>query len=273
MGQSIKAWTGATGVVAVLIAIVGWFLLISPTIASTADIRANIESEGSRTAILTQQLKTLSTEYDNLDDTLAKLKDLSVQVPTTADAASFRRVVVERAATSGVTITLMSTGVSTAVTPPATTSSGTSTSGSATATPSASPSPSPSKSPTATDATNAAATLATESGQVLVGIPLDVTIVGTYDAARAFIASMQGTDGRLFLVYAFNLVTQPDAPASNGRPATVSGDVELFLQGNLVVLTAPTSTDTGPVVVPVSPALPSTERNPFTPVVQAAPVG
>lgn len=269
MGQSIKAWIGATVVVAVLIAIVGWFLFVSPMIASTADIRANIESEGSRTAILTQQLKTLSTEYDNLDDTLAKLKDFSVQVPTTADAASFRRVIVERAATSGVTITALASGASTAVTPPAATSSDTSTSTSDTAT----PSPSPSPSPTATDATNAAATLATEPGQVLVGIPLDVTIVGTYDAARAFIASMQRTDGRLFLVYAFNLVTQPDAPASNGRPATVSGDVELFLQGNLVVLTAPTSTDTGPVVVPVSPALPSTERNPFTPIVQAAPVG
>jgi len=104
-----------------------------------------------------------------------------------------------------------------------------------------------------------------------------MTVVGTYDAARAFIASLQGTEGRLFLVYTFNLAAQTDSPGGGGRPATVTGDVEMSLQGYLIVLTPNPSdavtNEVTPTPTPSPEPLPTTERNPFAPLAPTTPVG
>ena len=231
MGQSIKTWVGATVVVAILIAIAGWFLLISPTRAATADTRANIDSETSRTVTLTQALKTLKEQFANLDTTLASLKDVSVQVPTKGDDAAYRRILADRAKTSGVTVMSLNTGATTTVTPPAAAAGGSSTSGSTGATPSPTPTPTPAASESGIP------TLQTASGQALVGIPLEITVVGTYDAARAFIASLARCRRTAVPDLRLNLVSQPDATGAGGRPDTVKGDVELTIQGYLLVLT------------------------------------
>jgi hypothetical protein len=281
MGQSIRTWIGATVVVAVLIAIAGWFLLISPTRAATADARANIASEESRTITLSADLKALKAQYANLDATRAALAAVSVQVPTKADDAAFRRVLADRAASSGVAVISLKTGAYVAVTPPAAKSG---TSGSSTAPPSASPKPTASPgataSPSAAPSTASGAAPQTASGQLLVGIPLEMIVVGKYDAAKAFIASLQGIDGRLFLIYGLNFVSQPDATSAGGRPDTVKGDVELSIQGYLIVLTqgpddavmsaVPTPSPT-PSPAPSAAPLPSTERNPFAPIASPHP--
>lgn len=267
MGFSIKSWVGLAAFVAVIIVLLGWLLVISPTRAATADTRANIESESNRAITLTTALETLKTQYAGLDASRAELEEVLVQVPTTADAAAFRRVIVERAATSGVTITSLQTGDAAIVTEaPAAAPATTDENGDAvTATPSATPEPDAAASSTAA--------VTTSSGQTLVGIPLQMSVIGTYSAARAFIASLQGTEGRLYLVYGLNITTQPDSPTSGGRPATVLGDVEVAVQGYLLVLTADASDTTTTEVTPSPEPLPSTERNPFAPLAPTAPVG
>jgi len=272
MGQSIKSWIGLAALAAVLIIIAGWFLVISPTRATTAETRANIESEQNRTLSLTKVRDTLRAQFLTLDDSRAELADLTVQMPTTADDAAFRRVIEQRVASSGVTLLTLATGVSATVVEPAATADDTATDttgDSTTATPS----------PSAAAEEPAAVTTAvtTTSGQILVGIPLDMTVVGTYQAARDFLASLQVTEGRLFLVSALNVIAQTESPAGGGRPETVTGDVELSIQGFLLVLTPgaedvtvadPTAT---PTPTPSPEPLPSTERNPFPPVAPAAP--
>ena len=264
MGQSIRAWIGLTVVVALVVVVAGWFLLISPTRASTAEARANVQSEEDRSIVLTKALDVLKKEYASLDASRGKLGALTLQIPSTADTAEFRRTLVDRATQSKVTIVSITAGVPTTVdasagkpAPAAKTA----------ATNSAAPTPAPTPSPAAT-APSSGSTL---SGQVLVGIPLDIKVVGTYDAARAFIASLQTTKGRLFLISGLGSVTQLDNPAANGRPATVKGDVEVSIQGMLLTLTplnAQSSDSTGATASPTpSPSpLPSTERNPFAPV-------
>ncbi len=273
MGQSIRTWIGGAVVVAVLIALAGWFLLISPTRAATADARDSFDTEASRTVTLSEALKTLKAQYANLDATLKALADVSVQVPTKADDSAFRRVLADRAASSGVTVTVLNTGDVTSVPEPAANSG---TSGSS----SAKPSPSPSAAPS----TGSGPAVQKASGQVLVGLPLEITVVGKYDAARTFIASLQGIEGRLFLIYGLNLVSQPDTIGTGGRPDTVKGDVELKIQGYLIVLT-PGPDDvvmsagatpspkpsTKPAPTPSAAPLPSTERNPFAPIASPAP--
>ena len=270
MGQSIKPWVGLAAFVGFLIVVAGWFLLVSPTRAATADTRANIESESNRTITLTKALDTLKTQFKTLDASRAELEDISVQVPNAADAARFRRLIDERATTSGVTIMSVTTGVSTVVTQaaaPADTTATTGATGSETATPT--PSPSPAAEAPASNVT----AVTTASGQVLVGIPLEITVLGKYDAARAFIASLQVTEGRLFLVSGLGVVSQLESPGSGARPETASGDVELTIAGYLLVLTPGPDDVTNPSDVPSPAPLPSTERNPFAPVVSSAPVG
>lgn len=268
MGQSIRAWIGLSAVVAVVVVVAGWFLLISPTRASTADARANVQSEEDRSIMLTKALDALKAEYASLDASKAKLDALTVQIPSTAETAEFRRTLVDRAAQTGVTILSISTDAATAVdaaagepAPAATTAP----------TNAASPTPAPTPSPAADAAAPAQSSVTTLAGQVLVGIPLKISVVGTYDAARAFIASLQTTEGRLFLVSGLGLVTQLDSPASSGRPATVKGDVEVSIQGVLLSLTpsSDSSSDSTGATASPSPSptpLPSTERNPFAPV-------
>lgn len=268
MGQSIKAWIGLTAVAALLVVVAGWFLFISPTRAATAETRADIELEQDRTVTLTKQLDTLKAQFATLDESRAKLEALKVQVPNAAETAAFRRTLADRAAQSGATILSVNTAVSTAVEPTAATekpaedtaaTDAEADADAAQATPS----------PAADEPATATATPTTASGPMLVGIPLEITLVGTYNSARAFIASLQTTEGRLFLVNGLGVVTQTDGPASSGRPATVKGDVEFTIQGMLFVITPSSDVvedsdgEDGEVVPPL---LPTTERNPFAPV-------
>jgi hypothetical protein len=262
MSQSVKPWIGLTAFVTVLILVGAWFLVISPTRQATADTRASIESEQDRTIMLQTALDTLERQFEDLEQSRAELEALSVQVPTLAEAAAFRRTLAERAASSGVTILSITTGAST--------------------TAAAAPQPAepePSEEEAATDSDNEEASPAPEdepevsavttaSGQALVGIPLQVTLVGTYDAARAFIASMQDMDGRLYVVSGLGVVSQIETAGSGGRPDTVPGDVEVAIQGYLLVLTSGSDATGGEDEAEETelPPLPSTERNPFVPV-------
>lgn len=268
MGYSLKPWIGLTAVIALLIVVIGWFLVISPTQTATADTLANIESEQNRTVQLTTALNTLKAQYEDLDASRAELDDISVQVPSTAETADFRRTLVARATTSGVTILSLTTGLSTAVdTAPAPTEPSDTTGDAAATDTEAAASPSPSPDPTEPGSDAPAVPIA--AGQALVGIPLEITVLGTYASARSFIASLQTVDGRLFVVSGLGLVTQLDMPASAGRSATAAGDVEFSISGFLIVLTAETTAPSDPedeVITPELPPLPSTERNPFAPV-------
>lgn len=268
MGQSIKAWIGLTLVVALLVVAAGWFVVISPTKAATAETRASVDSEMSRSLVLAKDLSTLKAQNAILGKSKAELAALTTQIPTSAGLAAFRRSLVERAQASGVTILSISTDVSTAVnvaaaTPQAAAAPAPSSAGAAT------PSPSPSPSPSPEAPTTAATPATTVDGQVLIGLPLSISVVGTYDAVRSFIASLQTKDGRLFLVSSLGLISQLDNPASLGRPETVKGDVEAAIQGFLFALpqVATDSKDAGGVPTPLP--LPTTERNPFAPLAPA----
>lgn len=265
MGQSIRAWIGLTAVVALLVVVAGWFLVISPTRANTAETRAIEQSEQDRSIALTKALETLRTQFASLDESKAELDALKVQIPTTAETADFRRLLSDRAAQSGVTILSISTDIPTAADASAAGAAAASTTAPGD---SASTSATPTPTPEAV-AAPAPAAPTTSSGEVLVGIPMEIAIVGSYGAVKAFIASLQTTEGRLFVISGLGLVSQLDSPASAGRPETVKGDVEVAVQGLLLALTPSTAdaADTSDASPAPSPSpLPTTERNPFVPV-------
>lgn len=268
MGQSIKAWIGLTAVVALLIVGAGWLLVISPTQTATADTRAQIETEENLAVTLNSALADLKAKAEVLDESKAELQDLRLQLPGSPETVAFRRLTDQRAIAAGVTILAINTDIPTVYTPGAAPAAPAPTSPDGTAAPEPSPSPSPSPAPAETGDAVPPATVTTTSGQMLVAIPMKITVMGTYEGARAFLASLQDPTGRLFLISGVGLVNQLEASATSGRPATSRGDVEVSINGMLLVLTPAAGLLVEPEDDVELPPLPYTERNPFAPVGQ-----
>lgn len=265
MGQSIKAWIGLTAVVALLIVGAGWLLVISPTQSATADTRAQIETEENLAITLNSALTDLKAKAAVLDESKAELQDLRLQLPSSPETVAFRRLNDQRASAAGVTILTITTDIPTVYAPAAAPAE---TAPEGEVAPETPPSPSPSPSLAENSDAVPPATVTTTSGQLLVAVPMEIIVMGTYEGARAFVASLQDPTGRLFLVSGVGLVNQLEASATSGRPATSRGDVEVSIKGMLLVLTP----GEGLVVEPEDdvelPPLPYTERNPFAPVGQ-----
>lgn len=265
MGQSIKPWIAATVFVALIIGVLGWFVGISPALAETAETRDAIESEENRSIILQAQLDLLKQQYEDLDTYREELAAVSVQIPSEAESSEFRRLLNSRAEAAGLTILSINTGVALVVTASAPTEATTESTGAA-------------GDGTEASTTTTAAPAAT-SGSTVVGIPVSISTLGTYDATRAFIASLQGTTERLYIFSSLGAVTQQDAPESPARPETKAGDVETTIDGYILVLKQTTTADTGttggdgttdegtvdPSASPEPVPLPTTGRNPFAP--------
>ncbi|WP_062386886.1 hypothetical protein [Demequina iriomotensis] len=263
--QTLKVWIGATVAIALLVVVAGWFLVISPTLTETADTKASIEYEQDRTLQLTQTLETLKAQFAEIDTYKAELAAARAQVPTAAESAEFRRTLEKRASDAGVTIMTVTAGASAVAPTPAATEAPATTEESTDAESEDAAAEESTDEATAEPEPQATA-VTTASGQTLVGLPQNITIVGTYDAAREFIASMQKVKGRLFLIDSVALLSQSDTPGGSGRPATVEGDVEVNIGGSLLVLTAADAAvadDEAPVELA---PLPKTSRNPFVPV-------
>jgi Tfp pilus assembly protein PilO len=244
-----------TVVVSFIIAAIGWFLLISPTLATASDSRAQAADQLQRNQLLQQQVAKLAEQFKHLDEYKGNLAALQVQLPTTSDLPGLTRQVQAAATQSGVTMTTLNPTVPEAFV-----------SGAA--------------APVATGATSASAGVAgssatapataTPSAPRLSGfyaVPLSITTVGTYDQTLAFLRAVQSGDQRLILVSGLSATSQKPGGAGNGRPATALGDLEVTVTGFAYVLnSAATAPATGGTPAsgtgPTLPA-PSGQPNPF----------
>ncbi len=255
-----KTWTGLAALLAVVLVAGAWFGLISPVLASTADTRDAVLNADAQTDTLTLELANLKKQYEDLDTYRAELSALEAQIPSTAAMADYRSALAAAASESGVTILMVSTGapalsdVTPAPVAAESTDAGTGDGADA----------------ASADAAARTATPASSAEARLVGIPLSVTVLGTYANSMSFLDKVQNQIGRLMLVSSISTTSQTDTPASGGKPATAKGDLELSLDGFVMVLppagTAPVPDDTGDTVE----EMPSSERNPFVPVGGAA---
>lgn len=254
-GSKMRSWTLGTAVLALLILVGAWFLVVSPQLTAAAETRASVDDELARQDVLRARLATLKEQAAHLEDYKAELDELEEQIPTTAELAAYVRAVQTVAEAQGVTIIGVTPGVPTAVVPPVIVE------------------PEPT-----TDITEAPAEEATPTeqpaapaGPTLVAVPVSFTLVGTYAGTTGFLDALQNDVPRLLLVTSFTAVTQNVAEPSGGRPATVPGDVELSIDGMIYVLVpaaeaGDTADDVDSADADVLVPLPSTERNPFTPV-------
>ncbi|TKR23443.1 hypothetical protein FA014_11135 [Cellulomonas hominis] len=261
MGRSkTSTWVGGTVVVALLLLVAGWFLLISPVMATASETRATAEGVEADNDMARGRIDALKKQFAELDASKADLADLQKQVPTTGQLAAYLRQVDEQAVAHGVAVTGVTpstpelfapAGPPTAATeaPVADGTAGsTVTDGTDAATADGA----------AVSSTNAAAGSGAPVG--MVDVPITMTAVGSYANVVAWVQSMQEQTDRLLLVTSVTGTAQDDAAPGGGKPATKVGDVEVTITGYLYVLPGE---DSIPTVTPEEQEaqLPSADPN------------
>ncbi|MDM7853403.1 hypothetical protein [Cellulomonas alba] len=272
-GAKRSTWIGGTVFVGVVIAVATWFLFVSPTLASAADVRSQADQTRQQNDLLTLKVTKLKADFTKLPEYKAQLAGLQKQIPLDADLSAYFLQINKIADAHSVVITSIAPDtpqtVKLAPAPkPATASSDSSTDGSSdSSTPSPSPTPTPSASAGASGTGSKTATVP----DGFVAIPFSVTVLGKYADTVAFLHDVQRGTDRLFLVSGLTGTAQKDAAAVSGKPATHEGDQELEISGFTYVLnpelasvavTAPTP---APTTKPALPKPPSS-KNPLVPV-------
>lgn len=272
-GAKRSTWIGGTVFVAVVIAVATWFLFVSPTLASAADVRSQAEQTRQQNELLSMKVTKLKADFAKLPEYKAQLAELQKQIPLGADLSAYFLQINKIAEAHSVTITSIAPDtpqtVKLAPAPkPATASSDSSADGS-TDSSSASPSPSPSASSGASGASTTEGKAPTVPDG-FVAIPFSVTVLGKYADTVAFLHDVQRGTDRLFLVSGLTGTAQKDAAASSGKPATHEGDQELQISGFTYVLNPDLASVvvTAPTPAPTKPALPKppSSKNPLVPV-------
>lgn len=236
-------WIAATAFLCLIILALAWFLAISPQLTAAADARSELQTVEAQNVIHAQRLATLESQAAELDTYRAELAELAVGIPPEVQIDDVLRSVASIAASAGVTVLMTEQGVPELVVGPVATSE-----------------PAPADEDADAEGTDDAGDTdetAAPSGVVtgvdgLVAIPVSLTVLGGYDAAVTFVEQLQTGIPRLFLVTDYVLTGQPEAEGSDGRPATVEGDIEALVNGFVYVLAEVASDGTvGPVEAPV----------------------
>jgi hypothetical protein len=246
-----KAAPGVAGAIVVIFVILaaGWFLAISPTIASADESRAQAAVERAHNDRLKQQNATLKEQFTHLEEYKAQLAALRVQLPAHAELSALNTELQALVASAGLTTTTFGATTAQAFAPVA-----------------AAPAATTTTSGTSAPAAGAAAPVPTTSYPGFFAIPLTMTVLGTYDATLKFLDSLQTTSSRLYLVGSITATSQQDGGSSTGKPATSKGDLETTITGFAYVLKDGPAAVEAPTATPSPLPVPSTQKNPFVPV-------
>jgi hypothetical protein len=251
-------WVAGAIVVIFVILAAGWFLAISPTIASADESRAQAAVERAHNDRLKQQNATLKEQLTHLEEYKAQLAALRVQLPAHAELSALNTELQALVASAGLTTTTFGATTAQAFAPVA--------AAAAPVADAAAPAATTTTSGTSAPAAGAAAPVPTTSYPGFFAIPLTMTVLGTYDATLKFLDSLQTTSSRLYLVGSITATSQQDGGSSTGKPATSKGDLETTITGFAYVLKDGPAAVEAPTATPSPLPVPSTQKNPFVPV-------
>lgn len=268
MAAKTTTWVGGTVFAAVAVLAASWVFAISPQLAAADAAHAEQSSVEDHNAKLQSDLKKLKAQYENLGKYKGDIAALETQIPATAKLTDYLREVDSATSAAGAFVVSVKPGTPVSVT-------GAAAAAAAAAPPSAKPSATPSASPSAGagGAAAAAAAAATPAGTAassaasvdgFVAIPVDITLLGSAQKVTDALDRLQNSSSRLFLVTALSGKGTDAKPASEGRPATAKGDLELTISGYAYVLSGPPSDSPTPAPSggsTAAPALPSGPGN------------
>jgi len=225
--QRHRIISGLTILLMFAVVAAGYFLVVSPQMASASTTSATLSSVQSQIRTSEVLLATYKSQQKKLPELRTQLAELRASIPSNVDGAGFIRELSAMAESSGVVI--QGAGIQTAMnyTPPAKVSAPTTSAGSSGRTPSPTPSAS---APTVTTAPSVAASDPLITTTNFVAVPVTVTTEGGWGATMTFLKGIQSGQ-RLFLVTKMSTSLKGDD----------SGLVDATFTGYLYVLTDPTA--------------------------------
>jgi hypothetical protein len=214
--SNTRPWILGAAALSVLLAVAGWFLLISPERSKAADLKAQRATQIQKNQQLQLDIAQLKAEFTTLPAKQAELAKIKQQLPNNPALPSLVRSLTTIANQSGAGLTSVSPGAPAAV--------------------------SATNSTTATGATTSAPAPAG-----LVAIPVTIVVDGTYAQNELFLQKLQNAVTRAFLVQHLSIAVL-DAPSlSNSTPVLPSGNLlRSTISGEIFVLqnVAPAATGT-----------------------------
>ena len=202
--QSERLWVAGAAVLALLLAVTGYFLLIGPQRARTAAVKDDVASTSFQATTLQSRLTSLVQQSKQIATYRAGLTRAQQALPAASDLTAtpaLLRSLAATAATTSTSITSLTVGDPAPFTP------------AATSTPAAAPSSS------STDTTTTPVAAAPASATALSTIAVGVTVTGSTAHLTQFLSALQTGQPRALLVTAATLAghggTGPDVSSLN----------------------------------------------------------
>ena len=233
---------------AVVIIAIAWFLLISPVLSGAAEASEAAVQQESQNENTQIQVNKLKAQFASIDDYQTQLEALQVQIPTTQDYANLQRQFSAIAVAHNVVITSLSFGSAQPIEQSNVTDE------------SAGETTDPTTDDAATDETSTDGSTTEGSGEDsgtggtdgsknianLYGIPVTVSMTGSYDDLMAALNEMQTGEIRLILITDVSLTPSDEADAAGGDTSAVFGGQTFVLTGTTPEEAAPDASGTSP---------------------------
>lgn len=208
--DKLKQWIALTALAAVAIMAAGWFLLISPKKAESAELQVQTAAQESTNQTLQAQLAVLKAQAKDLPKKQAELARVAAKIPDNPGLPALIRALTLASTTAGVDFVSVTPGAPVPVTAPV---------AAAVVAPAGT---------TASPAAEAAAPAVRPAGAAggvagtLLSIPVALNVVGDYFEVEQFLAELEGLP-RAFKVS--NLSLAPGtSPTARGEGATSTED-------------------------------------------------
>ncbi|MBB2921860.1 hypothetical protein [Cellulomonas cellasea] len=236
---SKTTWVGGTAFAAVLALAGGWTLGVSPQIDAADEAELQKVSVDAQNATLEVKLAELKAQYENLEQYRAELAALEVQIPRTAQLSDYLRQVSAIAEASGAFVVSVKPGPPVAISDAA--AAGAAPAPAAESADASAPAEGGEAAEPTSDAegTTAQPVPPAVSGLNVPGfvaVPVDITLLGSVEKVTTALAQLQTGSTRLFLVTAITGAGTDAKEASEGKPATNRGDIEMTISGYVYVV-------------------------------------
>lgn len=201
--SNTRPWILGAAALSVLLAVAGWFLLISPERSKAADLRSQRTAQVARNQQLQLDIAQLKAANESLPAKQAELAKIKQQLPNNPALPAFVRGLSAMASQSGAGLTSISPGA-----------------------------------PVAFSATAAATGgAAAQAPAGLVAVPVTVVIDGTYAQNELFLQKLQNAMTRAFLIQKLSISVLDTKSPSTDTPSTPSGNLlRTTINGQIFVL-------------------------------------
>jgi Tfp pilus assembly protein PilO len=211
-----RSWAIGAAVMSLVLAVAGWFLLISPVRSSTSTVRASQTSEQAKNAQLKLAIDQLKAEFATLPSKQAELAAIKQQMPNNPGLPTLIRSLSTIAKNSGATLVSIAPGT------PTTLSAGSS--------------------------FNATPTAASATASTVQAIPVTIIASGTYAENELFLQQVQNSMTRIMLVNGLTIAPGTKSGSASTSAAGTADDGTLLqttINGQIFILPAtPTASST-----------------------------